>query len=293
MHSTANDSISVVITTYNRPDYLRSSIKSVLSQSLQVQEIIVVDDCSPTPLQSVIDEFSDERIHYERLATNSGPNCARNTGVAIAKSDWVAFLDDDDEWLPEKIEKQVGALTDGAERQCIGSICSYRFLETGRDRVWGETGRVELDTLRQGNPYCGASGLIVLRDKISRITFDETLPCGQDWDIFIRLSLEGELVYLSESLFLYRRGSHDSVTLKAKNLKIDELPARLAAVYKHQQWLGERSFRFRLASQTLAYLPQKKQPLVWVREAVRLAGWLATARVLLAKIRSRLPAGSA
>lgn len=286
--------VSAVITTYDRPDYLRSAINSVLAQSHTVREIIVIDDCSPSAMSEVIEEFTDERIKYERLSTNSGANRARNRGVEIATSEWIAFLDDDDEWLPDKIRLQLNELVrESSEQSWIGSVCSYRFLESGRDRVWGSSGIVELEELKSGNPYCGASGLVARREYLARTKFDEALPCGQDWDIFIRLATQGDLLYLKDALFLYRRGSHDSVTLKAKSLKIDELHPRLASVYKHQAWLGDKAFRLRLANQTLAYIPQKKNRLRWIRESVRLAGWSATARVLLRKVLSLLPVGSA
>lgn len=282
-------SVSVVITTYNRKDYLRAAIGSVLAQSFNVYEIIVIDDCSPTPLSGVINEFSDQRIHYERLSENAGPNRARNRGVEIASGDWVAFLDDDDLWLPEKITRQMQYLVGSSRSQpWIGGVCSYRFLESDKDRIWGSTGKVDLDTLKSGNPYCGTSGLIVDRKVISQVKFDEVLPCGQDWDVFIRLSMLGDLIYLEEPLFLYRRGSHDSVTLKAKNLKLNELEARLASTYKHQDWLGDGPFRLRLASQTLAYFPHKKNRMAWIRKSIRLAGMSATLKVLLGKVRSNL-----
>jgi len=287
-------SVSVVITAYNRPDYLRSAIRSALIQTHTVQEIIVIDDCSPTSLESVIGEFSDERINYLRLANNGGPNRARNKGVEVANGRWIAFLDDDDEWLPHKIEKQLQLLrASSANLDWVGSVCSYRFLETGKERVWGATGKVSLAELKTGNPYCGTSGLIALRDKILEVGFDETLPCGQDWDMFIRLSMLGDLIYVQEPLFLYRRGAHDSVTLKSKTLQIDELEPRLASIYKHRAWLGERPFRLRVAAQALAYFPQKKNRVLWIKESIRLAGVTATLQVLVRKFHSRVLGGRA
>ena len=291
---TISTGVSAVITTYNRPDYLRSAIKSVLTQSHEVREIIVIDDCSPNVMAEVVEEFADERIQYERLSKNSGANRARNRGVEIATSEWIAFLDDDDEWLPDKTRLQLNELIrESSDQRWIGSVCSYRFLESGKDRVWGSTGVVELETLKSGNPYCGATGLVARREYLTRTKFDEALPCGQDWDIFVRLAAQGDLLYLKDPLFLYRRGSHDSVTLKAKSLKIEELHPRLASIYKHQAWLGNQAFRLRLANQTLAYIPQKKNRLRWIRESVRLAGWSATVRVLLRKVWSLLPLGRA
>ena len=281
-------SVSVVITTYNRPDFLYQALRSVVAQTHPVKQIIVVDDCSPTNLIQVLKEFPEQDIVYERLEVNSGPNRARNRGVELATGDWVAFLDDDDAWLPEKLEKQFHAMsTTLNDEQWRGSLCSYRFMETLKDRLWGQTGAVELEVLKSGNPYCGASGLLVERNLISDLKFDEALPCGQDWDIYIRLAKVCSLLYLETPLMLYRRGSHDSVTVKAKKLKIENLEPRLAAIYKHRAWLGDSAFKRRVAIQTLAYVWHKQEPWLWIKESIRLAGVVATFKAIFHKFQTR------
>ncbi len=283
--------VSAVITTYNRPDYLYQALQSVQTQTCPIHEVIVVDDCSPTEPNSVLDKFADLPIVYRRLSINHGANYARNYAVSLASGDWIAFLDDDDAWLPDKLTRQfqvMGVRCD--EHEWLGSLCSYRFLESLQDRYWGHTDVVELEVLKTGNPYCGASGLLVRKEIIEKVKFDETLLCGQDWDVFIRLSKLGALLYVQEPLLLYRRGNHDSVTLAAKKLEIADLPPRLSATYKHRTWMGELAFRQRIARQTLAYVWHKKHPLKWVRESIRLAGWSATCNALWSKFSMRFSA---
>lgn len=282
-------SVSVIITTFNRPEFLHQALKSVLAQTHLVDEIIVIDDCSPSSVTPVLEQFSEQNIIYERLHINCGANRARNRGVELASGDWVAFLDDDDAWLPEKLATQFHVMsTTLNDDDWLGALCSYRFMETAKDRLWGHTGKVELEQLKEGNPYCGASGLLVKRDLIADVKFDEALPCGQDWDVYIRLSKVCSLLYVETPLLLYRRGSHDSVTVKAKDLKIGNLTHRLAAIYKHRAWLGDAAFKKRVAMQTLAYVWHKQQPLKWVKESIRLAGCVATVKALFYKFSSRI-----
>lgn len=282
-------SVSVVITTFNRPDFLYQALRSVVAQTHPIEQIIVVDDCSPASLDEVLKQFPEQNIVYERLDVNSGPNRARNRGVELATGYWVAFLDDDDAWLPEKLAEQFHAMSTTLNHEdWRGSLCSYRYMETQKDRFWGQTGAVELEVLKTGNPYCGASGLVVKRDLISELKFDEALPCGQDWDIYVRLTKACSLLYVETPLMLYRRGSHDSVTVKAKKLKIDNLQPRLAAIYKHRAWLGEEAFKRRVAMQTLAYVWDKQEPWLWVKESIRLAGLPSTVNALFQKLQARV-----
>src|SRR5262245_46961170 len=102
--------VSVIIPTHNRADFLRDAIFSVLNQTFQDFEIIVVDDASTDNTSEVIGAFNDERIRYLRHDTNKGGSAARNTGILNSQCDYIAFLDDDDQWLPEKLAKQVDTL---------------------------------------------------------------------------------------------------------------------------------------------------------------------------------------
>jgi glycosyltransferase involved in cell wall biosynthesis len=102
--------VSVVIPAYNRPDYLELAIKSVLAQTYPIAEIIIVDDCSTTDLLPVISAFEDDRIHYHKSTNNMGNGYSRNQGTKMAKSEWIAYLDDDDIWFENKIALQIEAI---------------------------------------------------------------------------------------------------------------------------------------------------------------------------------------
>lgn len=104
-----NPKVSVIIPTYNRAHLIGRAIKSVLNQTYKDFEIIIVDDGSTDKTEEVVKDFKDERVRYIRREKNKGGSAARNTGIKAARGEYIAFQDSDDEWLPEKLEKQMKA----------------------------------------------------------------------------------------------------------------------------------------------------------------------------------------
>lgn len=101
--------VSVILPTYNRAHLVGRAIQSVLDQMYQDFEIIVVDDGSGDNTEEIINGFTDTRIRYVKHQKNKGGSAARNTGIKLAKGKYIAFQDSDDEWLPDKLEKQMKA----------------------------------------------------------------------------------------------------------------------------------------------------------------------------------------
>jgi len=108
--------VSVIVLTHNRPEMLRQAIGSILRQTFQDFEIVLVDDASRDNTPEVIKSFGDHRIKYIRHEVNKGEAGSRNTGVTNSSGDYIAFLDDDDEWLPEKLERQMRLLESSPSR---------------------------------------------------------------------------------------------------------------------------------------------------------------------------------
>jgi len=119
--------VTIVIPTYNRGYILSRAIKSVLNQTYQNMEIIIVDDGSKDNTEEVVKKFTDTRIQYIRHSENRGLSAARNTGIKNSKSDFVAFLDSDDEYLPEKIEKSLEVFKNAREN--LGMVCSNYYWD--------------------------------------------------------------------------------------------------------------------------------------------------------------------
>jgi glycosyltransferase involved in cell wall biosynthesis len=98
--------VSVVIPTYNRPQFVRGAVRSVLAQTFLDFELIVIDNGSVDDTSNVIRSFDDPRVRCVRIEINNGVSPARNRGIELARGEFIAFLDDDDEWLPDKLTRR-------------------------------------------------------------------------------------------------------------------------------------------------------------------------------------------
>jgi glycosyltransferase involved in cell wall biosynthesis len=201
-----HDGISVVVPTRGRPEMVRSAVRSALAQTHPVLEVIVVVD-GPDPLtERAIREETDPRI---RLIVNSEPlggSGARNTGVESARGTWIAFLDDDDEWLPAKLEHQMAAIARSGAREPI-AFCPV-FIRTPRGLVaWrsrppraGEHVSEYLfvrTSLRLGEGTVGTSTIVARRELLGSVPFDPSVPRYQDADWLLRATVHGATLVFS------------------------------------------------------------------------------------------------
>ncbi|MEM7568050.1 MAG: glycosyltransferase family A protein, partial [Pseudomonadota bacterium] len=245
-----------------------------------IHEIIVVDDASTVDLSSVA--ARDPRIRYLRQPVNAGANAARNLGLRCANGDLIAYLDDDDAWRPDKIARQVESF---ADETVEASLCGLRTPNAGASGA----GKVQVQPitqvteamLRRGNPFCGMSGLVARREALLAEPFDEGLPAGQDWDVYVRLARRAPLAYVAAPLFTRDYGGHDGITLSARQETPQQLLARARVLEKHRAWLGEWHYRTRLASYLLKYVSRRPAALSYLRFALRRAGLLPTANYIL------------
>jgi glycosyltransferase involved in cell wall biosynthesis len=196
--------VSVVIPTHNRPARLSTAIRSVVNQTEADFEAFVVDDGSPDDAAAdVVRAFGDARLRYVRLPVSRGPGAARNAGVTRASAPYVAFLDDDDEWLPEKLAVQLAVLEGSSER--VGGVYSARITV---DEVAGTTVTTRCKQ-KQFDIYSGenvitTSAIVVRRAGFDAVgLFDETLFSGQDFDMWIRLGQAFDLMYIDQPLVRY------------------------------------------------------------------------------------------
>lgn len=266
--------VSVVIPTYNRGSLIARAIASVRRQTYTRLEILVIDDGSSDRTASVVAGIPDPRIRYVRHERNKGLPAARNTGVRAARGECVAFIDDDDEWREDKLERQVQALAKYDAVLCTGVANGYP-LRVHRRRTVG------LRDLRRGsfNP----SGLLAKVSVLREIPFDESLRQGEDWDAFIRIAHRYTIGWLREPLLYYNEGVHDRMTNEAKALSGPALERRAAMLHKHRAFFGERWFRYHLAETLLSYIATRPDRLAILRYARRRCGLLAVAAVLADK----------
>ena len=207
--------VSVVVPTYNRAGLLPRALRSVLAQTYEDFELIVVDDHSTDRTPTVIASFCDPRLKMLRHARNGGQSMAFNTGIKHAQGDYVAFLDDD-EWLPDKLRAQV-ALLDAAPEK-VAMIHGWRDIVDDRD---GRTVNSIRRTLR-GNIYEHMLALEtpvppsswLLRKAVAKsIGFDEDLRVAKDLDFVARFCQEGwEVDYVAAVVLRKHLHPHGQLT---------------------------------------------------------------------------------
>lgn len=110
------DKISIIVPTYNRAQVIARSINSILTQTYENFELLILDDGFTDDTRNIIERFEDERIRYIRLKDNSGASHARNVGIQMVTCEYIAFQDSDDVWLPEKLEKQMQKMVHASEK---------------------------------------------------------------------------------------------------------------------------------------------------------------------------------
>ena len=269
--------VSAVITGRNRPFFLREAIDSVIKQTKQCNEIIIIDDGSDVSLSYVLRDFVKENIKFIRFEKNMGANFCRNYGASLAKSDFIAFLDDDDIWLENKIEKQAKLCVNGGA-SCV--VCS--FLPSKSDKKYtGKIQKVLKSKLKKGNPYSGMSGCFIEKKLIQCIKFDNDLVCGQDWDLYVRITNENELFLFDDSpLYIYRE--HDeTITHSAISQDTKQFEERLRSAEKHRHFLGTHYYKKRIAVQIVNKFCHKNNKLEWLKYLVTKVGPIYTAYYIL------------
>jgi glycosyltransferase involved in cell wall biosynthesis len=184
--------VSVVIPTYNRASLLKRSIESVLNQSYTDFEIVVVDDASTDRTLEVIGTFRDSRIKYFRREKNGGEAAARNTGIGCAKGRYIASHDSDDEWMREKLAKQM--LVFEASSEVVGVVYTGFWRTEGEKRRYFPSpglerteGDIHKEILK-GN-FVGTPTTLIKKECFEKVgLFDEKLFHLVDWEMWIRIS---------------------------------------------------------------------------------------------------------
>lgn len=198
--------VSVIIPTYNRAHSVKRAARSVLAQSHTNLELLIVDDCSQDNTEEIVRELNDSRVHYIRHLENRGGSAARNSGIRVAQGDYIAFLDSDDTWLPDKLSRQIN-LFQNAGGQVGVTYTGFTVKDNGGQILDVRIPRLRGDIFRQllcANWVGTTSTVMMRRDCFAKQgLFDETLPSCQDWDMWIRLARDYEYDYIPEPLVDY------------------------------------------------------------------------------------------
>ncbi|TXI84648.1 MAG: glycosyltransferase, partial [Cupriavidus sp.] len=204
--------VSVIIPTFNRAHVLGRAIDSVLGQTYADLELIVVDDGSSDGTAGLMKSFGDPRLRYVQQAKNQGVSAARNRGIAEARGEWLAFLDSDDLWLAQKLERQFAALQ-GVD--CVASYCCLLRIDgENQKRIPYRSDAVNAGarpwpSLLMDGLWFSQTWLVPKRVVLAAGLFDEGMSIWEDWDLFLRIGLQGPIHHLPEVL-VHSPVSHDS-----------------------------------------------------------------------------------
>ena len=182
--------VSVVIPTYNRAALLPRAMRSVLAQTFRDLELIVVDDASADGSADLVERCNDPRARVVRLTKNGGVSRALNEGIAVARGEWVAFLGDDDEWLPELLGRLTARVdAGGGAFSLVYSNARVEPAAAAPERAPHLPEGDVLDDLLNGTMQLYTSACIVRRTVLLEFGgFDEAIRQGEDWDLWLRMA---------------------------------------------------------------------------------------------------------
>lgn len=205
--------VSIITPTYNCGRFIAETIRSVQAQTHTDWEMIIVDDCSSDNTKAVVEQFSanDNRIKYYCLPTNSGAAVARNTALKMAKGHWIAFLDSDDLWTPDKLEKQLRFMVD---HNYVFSYHEYSEIsESGEDLGVYVSGIAKAGKFAMFSCcWPGCLSVMYNRDKIGLIQI-KNVRKNNDTAMWLKVVRKAPCYLLKENLAKYRRRAN-SITPK-------------------------------------------------------------------------------
>ncbi len=280
--------VSVVIPTYNRLFSLPRALESVLRQTFDDIEVIVVDDCSTDGSWAYLQSVHDPRVRLIQHEVNRGGGAARNSGIAAARAEWVAFQDSDDEWLVTKLARQMEAYSREGTPEHGAVYCAKITSGEGSFGVYGprevqhmplphyqHTSGDILDELL-AHAMVSTQTLLVRKALLAEVGgFDESFKLGQDWDLTTRLAKVTRYLYVEAPLVLAFT-SPDSIS----KVKTNQARVRKRMLEKHYDLIVRRPRLHAEYLTEIARVYQRsgcwRQSLPWLSRALRI--WPADRR---------------
>jgi glycosyltransferase involved in cell wall biosynthesis len=257
--------VSVILPTRDRLELLRRAVESVRAQTEGQFELIVVDDASSDDTPAFLQQLAvaDPRVRIVRNTLPLGGGGARNAGIKLSRAQWVAFIDDDDEWLPHKLERQLQTLrSNGAVVACS---CGYLVRSTsGASKIIAVRADTTVQDLLTNNWLGGASTCVCSSEALRNIGgFDPRLRAGQDLDLWVRLRQQGAVAVCTETLVIHRAHAGPRITTDTQS---QYLGVR-RFYFKHRDLMIAATRRHRLSCCCFVMSTQSARPL---RRRVRL-----------------------
>ncbi len=201
--------ISIIIPAYNSEKFIKRTIQSVLNQTYKNFELIIVDDGSTDNTKEIVREFQkkDPKIKYIWEKNSGAPARPKNRGIKRSKGEYIAFLDHDDEWMPEKLEKQLN-LFEKEKNLKLGFISSNGLVFNEKENKTYEhkiTKRGEVfQDLLANNFILSSSSVLAKKEVFKNVGFfDENLKFSDDWEMWIKIAQKYEFDFFDEALFKY------------------------------------------------------------------------------------------
>lgn len=280
--------ITAIITTFNREGFLRTAIQSVLQQTFRDFQLLILDNSSQDGTRQVVQGFTDERVRYLCHAP-MGIGEQRNLGVQEAQSEFLAFLDDDDEWLPRKLEQQVAVFQRGGGELGLVYGGFTRMDAEGRDfSSYGRTiqGKALGDLLWFNIEFSGSASNPMMKTSVVRELggYDTHIRTSEDWEMYLRLADRYLIDYVPEPVVRIRShrgprlGDRVDAARDVQELVLkrygDRMTPQLKSLYL--QAIGGKFCRVGSASEGRIWLRRAIQayPLNWVACAQYVLSWV-------------------
>ncbi|MCB6569842.1 glycosyltransferase [Eubacterium limosum] len=206
--------VSIIMPSYNTAEYISKSIESILRQTYRQWELIIVDDCSTDNTNEVVKPYlKDKRIHFLKNEKNLGAAISRNRALKEAKGRWIAFLDSDDLWLSEKLEKQIEFML---KKPCFFSYTEYEEIDERDISLKVRVSGPKKITRTGMFNYCWPGCLTVMYDanKIGLIQISN-IQKNNDYAMWLKICKKTNCYLLDKCLAKYRRGRKDSISTQS------------------------------------------------------------------------------
>lgn len=260
----SSETIDVVIPTYNHGKYILNAIKSVENQTYKPSRIIVINDGSTDDTDEILRSYksSVELLYIKQ--ENSGLSSARNAGIKLSTAEYIAFLDADDAWNPEKLESQLDVFKKSGLKNLGVVYCNYSIMDSNGENI-RDAYRFEIDPKIRGDIFLkilesnkvssSGSGVLVKKEIFDKVgNFDTNLSALEDWDMWLRISKEFSFDYTQKTLVKIRRHS-DNMQKDTSRMFINELKFMNLWVNRISKDLVPLSWEFSLANQIIGKFP--------------------------------------
>lgn len=263
--------ISVIITAYNSKEYVTAAIESAIQQTYENIEILVIDDGSTDNTETIINRFMP-KVRYVKQE-NGGPSSARNLGIEKSSGEFLAFLDADDVWMPEKLHEQAAVLR---KYESIGMVTCGRIhmdqrgvlVDSFVPSVNGLSSNSLIEALAIGNTIGGASAALIKRSVFDACgIFDRNLRVSEDTDMWIRIAGKYDIKCVEKPLFYYRVVANSQSANAKKNIDNQcQLTNRLLkqGIINRAIWRKALSYKYFCAAWSSLQYNQRKDAFLYI-----------------------------